>query len=229
MQNWLLCKTHSVAYRTSSSPRRCPASPYCSSSQRYYAPDKERHPTYDASKCATQDQSIDNLVNHRGGHLRHNSLVVCRHNLVRHYMRSQYIGCCCCGRGYVGENYGAANADGATPMMLMRKRSRYCGFIRVLLLLLLSHACAKCDAVNATIQYGKRDASGSSSSTSTSSTRSQHSAEIPLVIDPCRLSPHRRSRSSQSHQACELSSSPSYGDPGSAGAIGSMGNHVDVV
>jgi hypothetical protein len=29
--------------------------------------------------------------------------------------------------------------------------------IRVLLLLLLSHACAKCDAVNAAIQYGKRD------------------------------------------------------------------------
>jgi hypothetical protein len=29
--------------------------------------------------------------------------------------------------------------------------------IRVLLLLLLSHACAKCNAVNAAIRYGKRD------------------------------------------------------------------------
>jgi uncharacterized membrane protein YhaH (DUF805 family) len=29
--------------------------------------------------------------------------------------------------------------------------------IRVVLLLLLSHACAKCDAVNAATRYGKRD------------------------------------------------------------------------
>jgi hypothetical protein len=61
--------------------------------------------------------------------------------------------------------YGAANANGAKPMLLMRSRSHYCGshshdrchdHIHVLLLLLLSHVCVKRDAVNAAIQYGKR-------------------------------------------------------------------------
>jgi hypothetical protein len=60
---------------------------------------------------------------------------------------------------------GAANANGAKPMMLMRSRFRYCcsrshdrchDHIHVLLLLVLSHFCAKRDAVNAAIQYGKR-------------------------------------------------------------------------
>jgi hypothetical protein len=78
--------------------------------------------------------------------------------------------------------------------------------------------------------------SGSSSGTSTSSTPSQHSAEIPLMIDPTsatgaaegRLSPRQqsRSRSPQSQQEREFSSSPSSGDPRSAGAIGGMGNRA---
>jgi hypothetical protein len=67
-----LCNTPTVAYSTSNSPLRCPASPY-SSTQRYYAPDKEQHPKEDASKCATQDQYIDTIVS---------AGVLCRHNLA---------------------------------------------------------------------------------------------------------------------------------------------------
>jgi hypothetical protein len=78
--------------------------------------------------------------------------------------------------------------------------------------------------------------SGSSPGTSTSSTPSQHSNKIHLVIDPTsvtgaaegRLSPHQRSRSPRYQQKRGLPP-PSYDEPISTGAIGTMGNHVDLV